>query len=89
MSFAVGPNDLKQKPTITPNKIPIMTWKLRLVKSFFMQNKYTLIRQIIKGLITLLNSIQKKTYNYKCKVSVHPEVLVPVNGRTLDNASAA
>jgi hypothetical protein len=44
MSFAVGPNDLKQKPTTTPNKMPRITWKFRLVKSFFMQNKYTLIR---------------------------------------------
>ena len=51
MSFAVGPNDLKQKPTTTPNKMPTMTWKFRLVKSFFMQNKYTLIRQINKGII--------------------------------------
>jgi hypothetical protein len=36
----VGPNDLKLRPTITPSKMPAITWKLRLSRIFFINQLY-------------------------------------------------
>jgi hypothetical protein len=40
ITCAVGPNDLKYRPAITPSKIPTITWKLRLRRSFFINQLY-------------------------------------------------